>query len=274
MRFVDLSVCIENNCISEEVSAKIKYVPHKKGATLLGLGILWSGKSFIAKLVHFFREYFSGHRLKSADFPEGEALATETVTLTTHTGTHVDAPYHYGKDNLKISQIPLEYFYGDGVLLDFSNRVFRTPLSKSEIVEKLQEISYEIKEKDIVLICTGAYELFKKEEYKSDYFGLSKEALGYMLDQGVRMIGTDAFGLDQPFTYMDQKYRENHDKNELWPAHLYGRQHPYLMMEKLSNLKEIGRCTGFTVMAFPVSIHNASAGWARVVAMIDEEKEE
>ena len=63
--------------------------------------------------------------IRPEDWPEQKAWATETVTLTTHTGTHVDAPWHYwfktGDEPAKtIDQLPLEWFYGNGVLLDFT----------------------------------------------------------------------------------------------------------------------------------------------------------
>ncbi len=62
------------------------------------------------------------------DLPEGLGWALEFVTLTTHSGTHLDAPFHYhptmdkGKRSLTIDEIPLEWCFGPGVLLDFQSQ--------------------------------------------------------------------------------------------------------------------------------------------------------
>jgi hypothetical protein len=61
---------------------------------------------------------------KREDLPNGLGWAVETLTISTHSGTHLDAPYHYhptmdrGKPSLTIDEIPLEWCFGDGVLLD------------------------------------------------------------------------------------------------------------------------------------------------------------
>lgn len=274
MRVIDLSVTIENDHISEEVPAKIKYISHKKGGLLLGLGILWSGKTFSDKFCHFLRGMLNGKRIKATDFPDGEALATEKVTLSTHTGTHVDSPYHYGKNNRSIEKIPLSDFYGDGVLLDFSMRTSRGPLEKDEIIKKLSDINYTLKPGDIVLICTGAYTNYGQSTYKKKYFGLSVGGLSFLLENGIKLIGTDAFGLDQPFGYMNRKFNQTRKQNCLWPVHMYGKKHPYMMIEKLTNLHEIERPYGFKVAAFPIKLQGASAGWSRVAAIINEKESE
>ena len=57
-------------------------------------------------------------------WPDGVALSAEVVTLSTHSGTHVDAPFHYGPavagHTRTIDEVPLEWCYGPGVLLDFA----------------------------------------------------------------------------------------------------------------------------------------------------------
>lgn len=60
------------------------------------------------------------------DLPEQYGWATEKITLTTHSGTHLDAPYHYypttdGKPARTIDQLPLDWFMGDGVVFNFSH---------------------------------------------------------------------------------------------------------------------------------------------------------
>jgi cyclase len=63
-------------------------------------------------------------------------------------------------------------------------------------------------------------------------------------------------------------YRRTADSAALWPAHLYGRSHEYCQLEKLANLGSLPGPRGFRIACFPVNVHGAGAGWARVVAMV------
>src|SRR5690554_4840920 len=65
--------------------------------------------------------------IPAAVWPDGVGWASEIVTLPTHSGTHVDAPSHYGprpdgKPALTIDQVPLQWFMSDGVVLDFTDK--------------------------------------------------------------------------------------------------------------------------------------------------------
>jgi kynurenine formamidase len=57
--------------------------------------------------------------------------------------------------------------------------------------------------------------------------------------------------------------------NSLWPSHLLGRDREYLQIERLANLHSLPP-TGFTVVAFPVKIEDGTAGWSRVVALMED----
>lgn len=267
---IDLSVTLEHGIISEEVPPKIRYINHKTGAFLLGLGISASGRNIFCKLINLGRSFLSGKLLTPKDFPQKRGLSTEIIRLGSHTGTHVDAPYHYGPDLPSIEEADLEVFFSDGVLLDFSDRPLGSNISYEEVIRKLSEIDYRIKPNDIILIRTGSDCYWGTEDFTIKYFGLSCEALSYFLELGVRLIGTDAFGLDAPFREMHTNYfRNGNNVNYLWPAHFYGRKKPYYMIEKLTNLSQLPKPYGFKIAAFPIKIKKSSASWARVVAICD-----
>ena len=84
------------------------------------------------------------------------------------------------------------------------------------------------------------------------------------------MIGIDAFGFDRPFASMAEDFRRTGDGRFIWPAHFAGITRSYCQIEKLANLDAIGRPHGFKVAAFPVKIQRASAGFARVVAFVED----
>jgi kynurenine formamidase len=245
---VDLSVPIENRAKSEPKPAYIHYSSHKDGTKMA-----------------------EPAGVKAEDFPDGIGLASEELTLITHVGTHLDAPYHFGptvegKPAKKIDEVPLEWCIGNGVVLDFTYKEDTAPISTDDIEHAITKIKYEIQPWDIVLIHTGRDKLWGSRNYPWVHPGMTREATLYLLNKGVKIIGTDAYGFDRPFTVMFKETKEG-TKESLWPAHFTGRVKEYLHIEKLANLDKLPN-HGFIFMAFPIRIQGASAGWVRAVALV------
>jgi kynurenine formamidase len=85
----------------------------------------------------------------------------------------------------------------------------------------------------------------------------------------VRVVGTDAWSWDAPFSFIADRFARTGDASIVWEGHKAGRVRPYYQMEKLQNLDALPG-HGFTVACFPVKIERASAGWVRAVAIFDE----
>jgi kynurenine formamidase len=203
-------------------------------------------------------------------WPGGVALSAESVTLTTHSGTHVDAPSHYGPavsgHTLTIDEVPLEWCYGPGVRLDFRGADRATGISRANIEAELDRIGHELRPLDVVLVWTGTD--LKQAGYESRHSGLRRDATEFLVDSGVKLIGIDAWGLDRPFDVMIADAVAG--KAQFWESHLLGREKAYCQIERLANLESLPQPTGFTVSAFPFKLEGASAGWARVVAIVEE----
>ena len=73
-----------------------------------------------------------------------------------HVGTHLDARKHIVPDAGGPETIPLEYCVSDGVLLDFTAKAPGDVISVEDVQRELDRISYQLKERDIVLNHTGA----------------------------------------------------------------------------------------------------------------------
>jgi len=97
---------------------------------------------------------------------------------------------------------------------------------------------------------------------------MSREATEYILDQGVKVIGIDAYGFDRSFGVQAQEYREG-KINELFPGHMVGRDREYVHMEKLGQLDELPTATGFKVACFPTKGKGCTAGMSRIVAIYE-----
>jgi kynurenine formamidase len=156
-----------------------------------------------------------------------------------------------------------------GVKLDFRKFANGYVATAADIEAELDRIGYKLKELDIVLFNTAAGARYGQPDYWETGCGMGREATLWLAERGIRVVGTDGFGWDAPFSYTAKRYAETGDASILWEGHKAGREIGYCQMEKLHNL-ELLPATGFTVVCFPVKIKAASAGWTRAVAIIED----
>lgn len=256
---------------------EFRQIKHSKGGKIFGIKYAFSPKSTLKETVKSIFGYISGkRRISSSTFPDNEFINMEMITASTHTGTHMDAPFHFGSSSegkaaWTIDQIPLQWCFGHGVLLDLT---FKRPgelILAGDIDKALRKIDYSLKPFDIVLIRTGADRFWNTREYLMNYPGMGREATEYIVNYGVRVIGIDSYGFDRPFINMMNDYFCTLDNSYLFPAHFFGRDKSYCHIERLSNLDKIPFPHGFQLSCFPVRIKGAGAAWVRVVAIIDSD---
>lgn len=214
--------------------------------------------------------------IPQAALPQGHGFASEVLDrLSTHAGTHVDAPWHYapvagGAAAPTIDQVPLTWCAGRLVILDLSDLATGHLVTAHEVNQRLSATPHELRPGDIVALYTGAEKSWGSEQFWETGCGLGREAVLALLDRGVRAIGTDAWSLDRPYPLIGSEWRDRRDPSALWPAHFAGIERPYLQLEKLANLTTLP-LTGATIIAFPVKIANGSGAWTRAVALIPDE---
>lgn len=256
MKLLDLSVSIQHQLPGDPPPQKpvFDYHDHQTGADEM-------------------LPFFPG--ITKDDLPDGEGWAVEVIRLSTHSGTHMDAPYHYssimdgGVPAATIDECPLEYCYHDGVVFDFSDKPDGYVVTSHDFEEKLAEMNYTLKPFDIVLIRSGADPYAGTDAYLEKGCGVGREGTTWLHNQGVKVVGTDAWSWDPPLPLTALRFQETHDKGIIWEGHFAGRDFEYYQMEKLTNLNKLPPF-GFKVICFPVKIHKASAGWTRVVAVLDD----
>ena len=253
IKFIDLSIPIESVPSDPEfMIPQIEYTDHRGG--------LAQAQEILG--------------CRPEDLPLGLGWAVEKVVLTTHSGTHLDAPWHYapvseGKKSKTIDQIPLEWCYGNGVVLDFRRKKDGALITVEDLKRALHKIRYRIKPRDIVLIMTGADRCWGKPEYLLKGCGMGRESTLWLLDQGVKVVGIDAWSWDRPLPFLKEEFAEKKDATILWAAHFAGIEKEYLHIEKMTHLNKLPS-HGFTLICFPVKIKSASAGWVRPVAIVRE----
>ncbi len=255
---IDLSFGIEADVASEPWPPAIERLGHADGARELASRLREIGIDDV----------------RAEDFPDGIGLAWEEVRAITHTGTHMDAPWHYGPMSAgeparTIDEIPLDWACGRAVVLDFRDTAPATEIEPNDIEDRLDALDHDLQAGEIVLLETGADRLWGTPEYLRAFPGMGAAATKYLVERGIRVIGTDAYGFDKPFAAMGDRYAETGDAAELWPAHFAGREVEYCQIEKMANLDALPRRTDVPLVTFPVNIAGASAGWVRPVAFVE-----
>lgn len=201
---------------------------------------------------------------------DGEGWATETfIRFGTHNSTHVDAPWHYnstigGHPAQTIDQLPLEWFYAPGVVVDATDRADGEALSAANVEERLPR---DLRELDIVLVRTGRDEFYDQPDYIARGPGVSAEATRWLYEQGIRVMGIDAWGWDAPLHMQAEQAKAVGRQGIFWAAHQVDLA--YSQIERLFNLGSLPD-HGFQVACFPLRIEGGSAAPARVVGIVPE----
>ena len=194
------------------------------------------------------------------------------VKMGVHSTTHLDAPWHYGPTCMgqpakTIDQVPLEWCYGPGVVIDMRHKEDFDPITAADLQSFLRERSIQLVPGNIVLIQTGRDKLMGTKAFFRRGTGMSAEATRWLIDQGIRVMGIDQWGWDLPLAHLIKEAKRTDNPDLFWEAHLVGVDQEYCHIEQLTNLEALPT-TGFEVAAFPLKIEGGSAGPARVVAIL------
>jgi kynurenine formamidase len=250
VKLVDLSAPIRPDSpeVLDALRTEIEFEDHKQGAELV--------KTLFGVEPELLRD--------------GEGWATETFLRSgTHNSTHVDAPWHYnstirGEPARTIDQLPLEWFYAPGVIVDATDRADGEVLTADDIKQRLPR---ELNDLDIVMVRTGRDASYDDPGYMALGPGVSAEATRWLYDQGVRVMGIDAWGWDAPLWMQAEQAKETREPGIFWAAHQVDLD--YSQIERLCNLGSLPD-EGFQVACFPLRIEGGSAAPARVVGIVPD----
>lgn len=189
--------------------------------------------------------------------------ASYLAVIGDHVGTHIDALKHLVPDKPGPEGIPLDYCYGDGVLLDFRHKASGAGITAADVEEALSKIDYTIKPLDIVLIWTGAGSYNHEERYLREHSGMTRESTLWLIERGVKVMGIDAVTFDPPVWAM-------FERKQFWEAHRVMYEHEYYHVENLCNLEQIPRAHGFKISMLPVKWAGTTGAPVRAVAIIED----
>jgi cyclase len=270
--YIDLSLPIRRQAPGVDFEQWL----HKDGIRHLSRRIRsLPGDSRWERLINYWRWLTGQRRLSEHDLPGGMFLSNEFYRMSVHQGTHIDAPFHYGplcegKPAKKVLDMPLDWFMGPGVVLDV--RSCDGTVTDETVNKAIIDAGVEPTSGSIVLFRSDSDLQLGTPEYFTKSTAILPSAVDELLRRGVRVMGTDCWSFDGPARCMVENFYRTRDSQALWPTHLHGREHEFVQIEGLANLRSIP-AGEFTFVAFPIALMDAGGAWCRAVAMTEDQQD-
>jgi len=177
----------------------------------------------------------------------------ELLFLSSHTGTHLDAPYHFLEKGSKIHEISLKKLVSEAVLIQF-RKSSDEPITKTDI-QKFEKIHGKIEGFSSVIFLTGWQKNLQKKYYFTKNPGLSVLAAKYLASKKISLVGIDSPSIDLG---TDSKFS----------VHQIFAKKGILIVENLANLDKI-KSSKFHLVVLPLKLKNATGSPVRAVAFVD-----
>jgi len=178
------------------------------------------------------------------------------VTYCTHIGTHIEVPFHHVKKGQNVAEFPVHKLVGPLVVLDFSHKKHKEPIT----LDELREFEKKIHAGDIVFFRTGMDALFRTSRWTEQPY-LTIEANQWLIDKEIACVGTDAGGMEVPGT-------------ETQPNHQAIFEAGIPMIESLTHLDKLDPKAQYIVFILPLAIEGLEASPLRVIAIRREDLHE
>lgn len=175
----------------------------------------------------------------------------ELLFLSSHTGTHLDAPYHFVKTGIKIHQIPLDRLVGNGILIKIRK-------GKNQSITKNDLILFERKHGNIPKNSSIFFYTEWQKNLNSNYYfinnpGLSESAATYLVSKKINLVGIDSPSIDL-------------GQDKIFKVHKILAKNNILIVENLSNLNKISS-KQFDFVILPLKLKNATGSPVRAIAI-------
>ena len=177
----------------------------------------------------------------------------ELLFLSSHTGTHLDAPYHFVENGLKIHEINLTRLVREAVLI-MSRKKSDKAITKSDI-QKFEKKHGKIPNYSTVIFWTGWQKMLRDDSYFIKNPGLSEAAAKYLVSKKTNMVGIDSPSID-------------FKGSQRFPVHRLFSKNNILIVENLANLDKI-KTTKFHFIVLPLKLNGATGSPVRAIAFID-----
>ncbi len=229
--------------------------------------------------------YFADVKIERMHYHAKSGVLSQVITTTMHCTTHADSPAHVIEGTEFTDEIPLDKYYGTGVVVDI-------PKGKWEVItpEDLENARPKIEKGDIVIVHTGWY---KKYSDSREYFayspGLYKEAGEWFVEKGVKAVGVDQQALDHPLGTaiaphgpgpllpdVCEEYKKEKGRDVLEDFPYWEPCHRALLGNGIMGWENVGgdldQVVGMrvTIAGFPIRWVKGDGSIVRLVAIVDE----
>ena len=177
----------------------------------------------------------------------------ELLFLSTHTGTHMDAPYHFLEKGAKIHEISLKKLVSEAVLIQ-SKKKDGESITKTDI-QKFEKKHGKIASFSSVIFYTGWQRNLQKKYYFEKNPGLSVSAAKYLASKKISLVGIDSPSIDLG---TDSKFS----------VHQIFAKKGILIVENLANLEKI-KSSKFHLVVLPLKLKNATGSPVRAIAFVE-----
>jgi len=177
----------------------------------------------------------------------------ELLFLSTHTGTHMDAPYHFLEKGAKIHEISLKKLVSEAVLIK-SKKKDGESITKTDI-QKFEKKHGKIASFSSVIFYTGWQRNLQKKYYFTKNPGLSVSAAKYLASKKINLVGIDSPSIDL-------------GKDSKFSVHQIFAKKGILIVENLANLEKI-KSSKFHLVVLPLKLKNATGSPVRAIAFVE-----
>jgi arylformamidase len=195
------------------------------------------------RLVEELLPEYAGLRPAAADYIMSE------VSLWSHVGTHLEAPYHYFRDRDDVSRVPLESVVGECTLLQFTDRGPGEAITRTDLAER----GGDVRRGDIVFVRTDEGHYRTAQSHDRPYF--TEEAIAWLVEKGIACLGVDCSGIEKRGVPGQ-------------PNHVQLFEHGIPLIEHLAGLDRLAS-NRFFVVAVPWRVQGLEASPVSVVAFED-----
>ena len=177
----------------------------------------------------------------------------ELLFLSSHTGTHLDAPYHFLEKGKKIHEISLKRLIINAILIKIRKRRDQA-ITKTDI-QKFEKKYGKIPNESTIVFWTGWQKMIKNDSYFVNNPGLSVTAAKYLISKKTNLVGIDSPSIDL-------------GKEKRFLIHHLFAKNDVLIVENLANLDKI-KSWKFQLAVLPMKLENATGAPVRAVGIID-----
>jgi len=184
---------------------------------------------------------------------ENDGYNSELLFLSSHTGTHLDAPYHFQEKGKKIHEISLKRLVSSAILVKLRKKGDQ-PITKTDI-QKFEKKHGKIPSGSTVIFWAGWQKMIKNISYFIRNPGLSTAAAKYLVSKKINLVGTDSPSIDL-------------GKDKRFPVHHIFSKNNILIVENLTNLEKI-RASKFHFVVLPLKLKGATGSPVRAIAFVE-----